>query len=119
MYSTVFDRVIPVTKPEVAEMMKPYENCQRMMCIAYANEMADACIPHGIDLYEVCDAASTKPFGYMPYSPDVGGHCIPVNPFYLLASSNFPLLRSAAESMGSRPARLAKRGLVQRDVGGI
>ena len=102
-----------MSKPEVAEMMKLYENCQRMVCIAYANEMADACIPHGIDPYEVCDAASTKPFGYMPYTPSVGvgGHCIPVNPFYLLSNSHFPLLECATLAMQSRPSRLAQRVL--------
>ncbi|KAL5588829.1 hypothetical protein FOBRF1_015357 [Fusarium oxysporum] len=113
IYSTIFETVIPVSKPEVAEMMKLYENCQRMVCIAYANEMADACIPHGINPYEVCEAASTKPFGYMPYSPGVGvgGHCIPVNPFYLLSNSHFPLLEYATLAMNSRPSRLAERML--------
>ncbi|CCT73605.1 related to Vi polysaccharide biosynthesis protein vipA/tviB [Fusarium fujikuroi IMI 58289] len=113
VYSTIFETVIPVSKPEVAEMMKLYENCQRMICIAYANEMADACIPHGINPYEVCEAASTKPFGYMPYSPGVGvgGHCIPVNPFYLLSNSHFPLLECATLAMHARPSRLAERML--------
>ena len=94
-------------------MMKLYENCQRMVCIAYANEMADACISHGIDPYEVCGAASTKPFGYMPYTPGlgVGGHCIPVNPFYLLSNSSFPLLEAATNTMWSRPGRIAERAL--------
>ncbi|KAH7241041.1 uncharacterized protein BKA55DRAFT_596403 [Fusarium redolens] len=75
--------------------------------------MADACIPHGINPYEVCQAASTKPFGYMPYSPDVGvgGHCIPVNPFYLLSNSHFPLLECATLAMHSQPSRLAERML--------
>jgi UDP-N-acetyl-D-mannosaminuronate dehydrogenase len=102
-----------VSKPEVAEMMKLYENCQRMMCIAYANEMADACIPHNIDPYEVCRAAATKPFGYMPYTPSlgVGGHCIPINPFYLLSNSNFPLLRACTEKMWQRPAEISERAL--------
>ncbi|KAJ4124187.1 hypothetical protein NW768_009541 [Fusarium equiseti] len=111
VYSTIFDTIVPVSKPEVAEMVKLYENCQRMVCIAYANEMADACIPHSIDPYEVCDAASTKPFGYMPYIPSVGvgGHCIPVNPFYLLSNSHFPLLEYATLAMQSRPRRLAQR----------
>jgi UDP-N-acetyl-D-mannosaminuronate dehydrogenase len=68
----VFKQVVTVSKPEVAEMMKLYENCQRMMCIAYANEMADACVGHGIDPFEVCSAAATKPFGYMPYTPSLG-----------------------------------------------
>ncbi|SPJ81971.1 related to Vi polysaccharide biosynthesis protein vipA/tviB [Fusarium torulosum] len=113
VYSTIFDTVVPVSKPEVAEMMKLYENCQRMVCIAYANEMADACVPHGIDPYEVCEAASTKPFGYMPYAPGVGvgGHCIPVNPFYLLSNSHFPLLECATRAMHSRPSSLAERML--------
>jgi nucleotide sugar dehydrogenase len=111
LYSKVFDNIVSVSKPEVAEMMKLYENCQRMVCIAYANEMADACIPHGIDPFEVCKAAGTKPFGYMPYKPGigVGGHCIPVNPFYLLSNGHFPLLQAATELMATRPARLADR----------
>ena len=113
LYRRTFDNVVPVSKPEVAEMTKLYENCQRMMCIAYANEMADACAPHGIDPYEVCDAAATKPFGYMPYMPGlgVGGHCIPVNPFYLLSNSSFPLLEAASAAMWSRPAAVAERTL--------
>lgn len=113
LYGKAFDRVVPVSKPEVAEMTKLYENCQRMMCIAYANEMANSCVPHGIDPYEVCDAAATKPFGYTPYSPGVGvgGHCIPVNPYYLLSNSSFPLLKAATESMWQRPAALADRCL--------
>jgi nucleotide sugar dehydrogenase len=92
-------------------MMKLYENCQRMVCIAYANEMADACIPHGIDPYEVCSAASTKPFGYMPYAPGVGvgGHCIPVNPYYLLSNNSFPLLEACSSAMNNRPVKLAQR----------
>lgn len=92
-------------------MTKLYENCQRMMCIAYANEMADACMSHGISPYEVSEAAATKPFGYMPYSPGVGvgGHCIPVNPYYLLSNSEFPLLKAATEKMWGRPAELARR----------
>ncbi|KAH8653341.1 nucleotide sugar dehydrogenase [Xylariales sp. PMI_506] len=111
LYSRIFDNVFPVSKPEVAEMMKLYENCQRMMCIAYANEMADACIPHNIDPFEVCRAAATKPFGYMPFSPSlgVGGHCIPVNPYYLLSNSNFPLLKLATENMWRRPVDIGQR----------
>jgi nucleotide sugar dehydrogenase len=111
LYSRVFDEVVPVSEPEVAEMTKLYENCQRMMCIAFVNEMADACIPLGIDPFEVCQAAATKPFGYMPFSPSlgVGGHCIPVNPYYLLATSEFPLLEAAAEKMNSRPVKKARQ----------
>lgn len=109
LYQPVFDRLVPVSKPEVAEMVKLYENCQRMMAIAYANEMSDACAPHGINPFEVAKAASSKPFGYLPINPSlgVGGHCIPVNPYYLLSNSEFPLLRAATEKMASRPDDLA------------
>ena len=113
LYSRVFESLVPVSRPEVAEMMKLYENCQRMMNIAFANEMADACIPHGIDPYEVCRAASSKPFGYMPFQPGVGlgGHCIPVNPWYLLSNSDFPLLKAATEKMDSRPVTIAEKAI--------
>ncbi|KHO01322.1 Nucleotide sugar dehydrogenase [Metarhizium album ARSEF 1941] len=110
-YEPVFSRLVPVSSPEVAEMTKLYENCQRMMCIAFVNEMADAALSHGIDPFEVSKAAATKPFGYAPYSPSVGvgGHCIPVNPYYLLSNGSFPLLQAATETMAARPARIAKR----------
>ncbi|KAM4057283.1 UDP-glucose/GDP-mannose dehydrogenase family, central domain-containing protein [Hirsutella rhossiliensis] len=114
LYSRVFDRVVAVSKPEVAELTKLYENCQRLLCIAFANEMADAARPHGIDPFEVCEAAATKPFGYMPLYPGlgVGGHCIPVNPHYLFANSDdFPLLRAATERMRHRPAAVAQRAV--------
>ncbi|KAH8771326.1 polysaccharide biosynthesis protein vipA/tviB [Hyaloscypha finlandica] len=113
LYSAVFDTVIPVSKPEIAEMTKLYENCQRMICIAYANEMADACIAHGIDSFEVCAAAATKPFGYLPFTPGlgVGGHCIPINPYYLLSNNSFPLLQAATERMRERPSIIAQRVL--------
>ncbi|KAK3314538.1 hypothetical protein B0H66DRAFT_501005 [Apodospora peruviana] len=113
LYAPVFDTLVQVSRPEVAEMMKLYENCQRMMNIAFANEMADACLPHGIDPFEVSRAAATKPFGYMPFTPSVGvgGHCIPVNPFYLLSNCEFPLLKAAAEKMTVRPAEIAARAI--------
>ena len=113
VYDNIFDNVVPVSTPEVAEMTKLYENCQRMVCIAYANEMADACMSHGIDPYEVSSAAATKPFGFMPYKPSlgVGGHCIPVNPFYLLCNSEFPILQQATVAMVARPKRIAQRVL--------
>jgi nucleotide sugar dehydrogenase len=113
VYENVFENVVCVSRPEVAEMTKLYENCQRMVCIAYANEMADACVSHGIDPYEVSSAAATKPFGYISYSPGlgVGGHCIPVNPFYLLCNNEFPLLQKATETMWNRPKLIAQKAL--------
>ncbi|KAI8626123.1 hypothetical protein F5Y19DRAFT_478957 [Xylariaceae sp. FL1651] len=111
LYLLVFDTVIPVANPETAEMTKLYENCQRMINIAYANEMADACAAHGINPFEVCRAAASKPFGYMPFTPGlgVGGHCIPVNPYYLMSNNSFPLLQAATESMWQRPAEIGQR----------
>ncbi|KAH6701109.1 polysaccharide biosynthesis protein vipA/tviB [Verticillium dahliae] len=110
IYAPVFNTLVPVSRPEVAELTKLYENCQRMINIAYVNEMADACVGLDIDPYEVCNAAGTKPFGYMDYRPGlgVGGHCIPVNPWYLLSGCEMPLLRNAAERMNKRPRAIAK-----------
>lgn len=110
LYAPVFDTLVPVSRPEVAELTKLYENCQRMINIAYANEMADACVDLGIDPYEVCRAASTKPFGYQDYTPGlgVGGHCIPVNPWYLLSGCEMPLLKQAAQKMNERPRAAAR-----------
>ncbi|KAK4540366.1 hypothetical protein LTR36_009323 [Oleoguttula mirabilis] len=111
LYQEVFKTLVPVSSPEVAEMTKLYENCQRMVCIAHANEMADACETMGIDAREVSAAAATKPFGYQPYTPGlgVGGHCILVNPYYLLSTSHFPLLEAATQAMATRPSRLGDR----------
>jgi nucleotide sugar dehydrogenase len=114
LYSAVFENVIPVSKPEVAEMLKLYENCQRTVAIAYANEMVDACIPLGIDPFEVAKVASSKPFGYLPVFPSlgIGGHCIPVNPEYFMSTCDLPILQQAHEKMRIRPSRIASRLLV-------
>jgi len=111
LYEPVFQTLVAVSRPEVAEFTKLYENCQRMINIAYANEMADACQKLEIDPYEVCSAAASKPFGYMNYRPGVGvgGHCIPVNPWYLLSSCEMPLLRRAADTMEERPVLIAEK----------
>lgn len=114
LYERVFDHVVPVSSLEVAEMTKLYENCQRMVCAAYANEMADACASLGIDGWEVSKAAASKPFGYLPFQPGpgVGGHCIPVNPYYLLQTCDMPILQHATESSWRRPVEIIRR-LVQ------
>jgi len=77
--------VVPVSCPEVAEMTKVFENVFRGVNIALVNELAQLCERIGISVWEVIDAASTKPFGYMPFypGPGVGGHCIPLDPYYL------------------------------------
>jgi UDP-N-acetyl-D-glucosamine dehydrogenase len=85
VYEQVADVVVPVSCPEVAEMTKIFENVFRGVNIALVNELAQLCERIGISVWEVIDAASTKPFGYMPFypGPGVGGHCIPLDPYYL------------------------------------
>ncbi|EMF15894.1 nucleotide sugar dehydrogenase [Sphaerulina musiva SO2202] len=111
LYGRVFDHLIPVSSLEAAEMTKLYENCQRMVCAAYANEMADACASLGIDEWEVSRAAASKPFGYQPFwpGPGVGGPCIPVNPYYLLKTCNMPILQHATETSWRRPSEIVDR----------
>ena len=84
-YSQALERVVPVSSTQVAEMVKLLENTFRMINIGLVNEMALMCGRMGIDVWEVIDAAATKPFGFMPFypGPGLGGHCIPIDPFYL------------------------------------
>ena len=84
-YSILVERVITVSSPKVAEMTKLFENTFRAVNIALVNEMAMLCDRMGLNVWEVLDAAFTKPFGIMRFypGPGVGGHCIPVDPFYL------------------------------------
>ncbi len=84
-YSQALDSVVGVSSTRVAEMVKLLENTFRMINIGLANEMAIMCDGMGINVWEVIDAAATKPFGFMPFypGPGLGGHCIPIDPFYL------------------------------------
>ncbi len=84
-YSQALQTVVPVSSTQVAEMVKLLENTFRMINIGLVNEMAVMCNRMGIDIWEVIDAAATKPFGFMPFypGPGLGGHCIPIDPFYL------------------------------------
>ena len=84
-YSQVMDTVVPVSSPSVAEMVKLLENTFRAVNIGLVNELALMCHRMGLDVWEVIDAAKTKPFGFMPFypGPGLGGHCIPIDPFYL------------------------------------
>jgi UDP-N-acetyl-D-glucosamine dehydrogenase len=85
MYSEVCDNIVEVSTPEVAELEKLLENIFRSVNIALVNELAILCDRMGIDVWEVVDAASTKPYGFMRFEPGpgMGGHCLPVDPFYL------------------------------------
>jgi UDP-N-acetyl-D-glucosamine dehydrogenase len=85
LYGAIFRSVVPVSSPSVAEMTKLLENIYRCVNIALVNELKQLCMRMGIDIHEVIDAAKTKPFGFQPFypGPGLGGHCIPIDPFYL------------------------------------
>jgi UDP-N-acetyl-D-glucosamine dehydrogenase len=85
MYGSIFNRTVPVSSPAAAEMTKLLENIYRCVNIALVNELKLLSLRMGIDIWEVIEAASTKPFGFHPFypGPGLGGHCIPVDPFYL------------------------------------
>jgi UDP-N-acetyl-D-glucosamine dehydrogenase len=85
LYGSIFNRTVPVSSPATAEMTKLLENIYRCVNIALVNELKLLCLRMGIDIWEVIEAASTKPFGFHPFypGPGLGGHCIPVDPFYL------------------------------------
>jgi len=85
LYEQVIERVVPVSSTQAAEMVKLLENTFRAVNIALVNEVAIMCDKLGLDVWEVIEAASTKPYGFMPFypGPGLGGHCIPVDPHYL------------------------------------
>jgi UDP-N-acetyl-D-glucosamine dehydrogenase len=85
LYRRAIDTVIPVSSPEAAELTKLLENIFRAVNIALVNELAQLCDRMGLDVWEVIEAAATKPFGFMSFKPGpgLGGHCLPVDPFYL------------------------------------
>jgi UDP-N-acetyl-D-glucosamine dehydrogenase len=84
-YASIFHRTVPVSSPAAAEMTKLLENSYRCVNIALVNELKMLCLRMNLDIWEIIDAASTKPFGFHPFypGPGLGGHCIPVDPFYL------------------------------------
>ena len=85
LYERIFDTVVPVENARAAELVKVYENTFRMINIALANELAQACDRLDVNVWDVVDAAATKPFGFMKFTPGpgLGGHCIPLDPHYL------------------------------------
>jgi UDP-N-acetyl-D-glucosamine dehydrogenase len=95
VFATVFDRVVPVSSSQAAEMVKLLENTFRAINIGLANEVALMCDRLGLDVWEVIEAAASKPYGFMKFlpGPGLGGHCIPIDPTYLawkMKSLNFP-----------------------------
>ncbi len=89
LYRIALERVVPVSSTQAAELTKLLENIFRSVNIALVNELKILCHRMGIDVFEVIEAASTKPFGYMPFypGPGLGGHCIPIDPFYLTSKA--------------------------------
>ena len=118
MYEAVFDKVVTVSSSQAAEMVKLLENTFRMINIGLANEVARICDTLGLDVWEVIDAAATKPYGFMKFvpGPGLGGHCIPVDPNYLswkLRSLNFNarFIELASDINGAMPAWVVDRVL--------
>jgi len=112
-YSTVFTSVVPVRNSDHSEAVKLLENSYRAVNISFINEFADFCETADLNVNAVVDAASTKPYGFSPFRSwiGVGGHCIPVDPHYLLGSDptlEWPILSSSMEAMHSRPHKLAQ-----------
>ena len=133
-YGAVVERVVPVSSPDVAEAVKLTENVFRAVNIALVNELKLVYGAMGIDVWEVIQAAATKPFGYMPFhpGPGLGGHCIPRDPFYrsrkarefdvasrfieLAGEINTAMPRHVVERLGEALDRQAGRGLAGADV---
>ncbi len=110
LYGQIVDRVVPVSSPAVAEMVKLLENTFRVVNIALVNEIAIMCDKLGLDVWEVIEAATTKPYGFMKFTPGpgIGGHCIPVDPHYLswklkLLNYNARFVQLAAEINSEMP----------------
>ncbi len=115
-YQQVVETVVPVTSTRAAEMVKLLENTFRAVNIGMANELALMCHRMSIDVWEVIDAAKTKPFGFMPFypGPGLGGHCIPIDPFYLSWKAkqfNFEarFIELAGQVNGSMPEHVVTR----------
>lgn len=110
LYGQVIDRIVPVSSTQAAELTKLLENIHRAVNIGLVNEMKIVADRMGIDIYEVIDAAATKPFGFVPYypGPGLGGHCIPIDPFYLTWKArefgvNTRFIELAGEVNGAMP----------------
>lgn len=116
IYSQVVDVIVPVSSTETAELCKLYENCFRVINIAYINEIADLSKKYNINFQELIDASSTKPFGFMPFYPGfgIGGNCLPQNPYYLMHGlkdnkKELPILYNSIKSLKNRPLIKAKQ----------
>lgn len=112
-YGTVFTSVVPAKNSDHSEAVKLLENSYRAVNISFINEFADFCETADLNVDNIVDAASTKPYGFSPFRSwiGVGGHCIPVDPHYLLGTNpdlKWPILSNTMDAMHARPGRLAK-----------
>ncbi len=121
-YESICDAVISVSTPEIAEAAKLLENTFRLVNIALVNEFTQLCSANGINVHEVVDAASSKPYGFMPFRPGVGvgGHCIPVDPMYLTwwarqNGGNAEFVEFADSINHAMPKYVAQRALAMID----
>jgi UDP-N-acetyl-D-glucosamine dehydrogenase len=122
-YSSICEELVSVSTPEIAEAAKLLENTFRLVNIALVNELATLCSGTGISVYEVIEAASTKPYGFMPFRPSVGvgGHCIPIDPLYLTwwaqqHGVDAPLISAADHINRLMPNFVATRALSFVDI---
>lgn len=116
IYSQVIKQVVTVSSTETAELCKLYENCFRVVNIAYVNEIADLSKKNNINFDEVIKASSTKPFGFMPFYPGfgIGGFCLPQNPYYLMyglenVKNELPILYNSINYLNNRPKLKAEQ----------
>lgn len=121
LYKHVSDRVLEVSTPEVAEMDKVFENVFRSVNIALVNELAKLCEKMNINVWEVIRSASTKPFGYMPFypGPGVGGHCIPLDPYYLASKAKEYFFHTRFIELAAEINETMPEYVVERIVGAL
>lgn len=117
-YNNFIDQVVPVSSCEVAEMSKVLENTFRMVNISVSNELLNYTNKLGIDMWEVISASATKPFGFIPHypGPGIGGHCIPVDPYYLLDDArrrgiNLEIIEAAGRVNEAQPKKVVARAI--------
>ena len=121
LYGHVSDKVLEVSTPEVAEMDKVFENVFRSVNIALVNELAKLCEKMNINVWEVIKAASSKPFGYMPFypGPGVGGHCIPLDPYYLASKARQYFFHTRFIELAAEINETMPEYIVERIIGAL
>lgn len=117
-YKQIMTTIVPVSSLETAELTKMFENTFRLINISLVNEMKEYAESRGIDMWEVIDAASTKPFGFLAHypSPGVGGHCIPVDPYYIYEDAkkrgvNLTMIEEAGKINDKQPLKIVERAV--------